>query len=296
MTPHSSAGTSAVRGLAPWAATLLALAGAIGAARLAGPGGGGLALVVASVSARSADLLQGLGEALPLGYAFATGMAAAVNPCGFALLPAYLGLYLGTERRARTVAGTLARALLVGSVVTASFVGLFASAGLVLGAAASAAGIYLPWASLAAGGLLVVAGGRLLAGGALHLDPAARLAGHLGGRAARAGLLGYAAYGLAFALTSLGCTLPLVLVVGGSALTAGGVAAALRQFVLYALGMGAVLTALTLAAGLFGPALLRPARRAGRFLAPAGGFLLLATGAYVVFYWLSVGGLLWVWV
>ena len=179
-----AADTSTVRGLVPWAATLLALAAAIGAARLAGPGGGGLTLVVASVSAGSTDALHGLGEALPLGYAFASGMAAAVNPCGFALLPTYLGLYLGTERSARSVGGTLARSLLVSSVVTISFVVLFASAGLAVGVAASAVGVYLPWASVVTGVLLVVAGGHLLAGGALHLDPAARLAGHLGGRAA----------------------------------------------------------------------------------------------------------------
>ncbi len=30
-----------------------------------------------------------------LAYAFAVGMAAAINPCGFALLPAYLAYYLG---------------------------------------------------------------------------------------------------------------------------------------------------------------------------------------------------------
>ena len=34
---------------------------------------------------------------IPLGYAFAAGMVSAVNPCGFAMLPAYLGLYIGNH-------------------------------------------------------------------------------------------------------------------------------------------------------------------------------------------------------
>ncbi len=38
-----------------------------------------------------------MGEALPLGFAFTAGMATAANPCGFAMLPAYLSLYLGTS-------------------------------------------------------------------------------------------------------------------------------------------------------------------------------------------------------
>ena len=33
----------------------------------------------------------------PLAWAFATGMAATVNPCGFALLPTYLTYYLGLD-------------------------------------------------------------------------------------------------------------------------------------------------------------------------------------------------------
>ena len=34
---------------------------------------------------------------LPVGYAFAAGMVASVNPCGFMLLPSYLSYHLGTE-------------------------------------------------------------------------------------------------------------------------------------------------------------------------------------------------------
>ena len=34
-------------------------------------------------------------------YAFTTGMLATVNPCGFAMLPAYLSYFLGIETRRR---------------------------------------------------------------------------------------------------------------------------------------------------------------------------------------------------
>ena len=33
----------------------------------------------------------------PLALAFTAGMVATVNPCGFAMLPAYLGYFLGLE-------------------------------------------------------------------------------------------------------------------------------------------------------------------------------------------------------
>jgi hypothetical protein len=68
------------------AAVLAALAGSTSAVTLA----------VATLAGGATDVLQGNGEVIPLGLAFGLGMAAAVNPCGFALLPTYLGLYLGT--------------------------------------------------------------------------------------------------------------------------------------------------------------------------------------------------------
>ncbi len=44
-----------------------------------------------------AGWLSGLVAVLPVGYAFGAGMVSAVNPCGFAMLPAYLSLYLGAR-------------------------------------------------------------------------------------------------------------------------------------------------------------------------------------------------------
>ena len=48
------------------------------------------------LSGNSSSFLGGLVGATFL-FAFAAGLASAVNPCGFAMLPAYLGLYLGAN-------------------------------------------------------------------------------------------------------------------------------------------------------------------------------------------------------
>jgi hypothetical protein len=146
-----------------WTAAALALGVAVGGALLAGGPIAGPLLAVATVSGRATGLLQGVGTLLPAGYALGAGMAAAVNPCGFALLPAYLGLYLGTET---ATAPRLGRAVAVGAAMTAGVVALFGLAGLVLAAVAAAVADLLPWLSLAVGVLMVAAGGRLLASGA----------------------------------------------------------------------------------------------------------------------------------
>ena len=78
----------------------------------------------------------------------------------------------------------------------------------------------------------------------------------------------------------------------GIGLARGGIAGALGQLVLYALGMSAVISVLTVLVGLFGRGVLARARSAGRVLQPLSAALLLATGGYIVYYWLSAGGIL----
>src|SRR5690349_25155149 len=101
-------------------------------------------IAVESVSARISGILLSLGTKAPLGYALVAGMVASVNPCGFVLLPAYLGLYLGDDRG---VPGRrpIGRTIVVSVTVTASFVLLFGLAGIITSLAASAVTSALPW-------------------------------------------------------------------------------------------------------------------------------------------------------
>lgn len=45
---------------------------------------------MSEIQALLADWISGLAAVLPFGFAFGAGMIAAVNLCGFAMLPAYL--------------------------------------------------------------------------------------------------------------------------------------------------------------------------------------------------------------
>jgi cytochrome c-type biogenesis protein len=173
-----------------------------------------------------------------------------------------------------------------------SFVGLFGAAGLVLGAAGGAVGVLLPWLSVAVGVVLVLTAGRLLAGGFIGAVGAERLADRFGGAAGKPGLVGYAAYGVAFALSSLGCSLPFFLAVVGSAFARGGLAAGLGQMLLYGLGMGAVVSVLTALVAFLGREGVIRVRWAAGFLQPLSAVLLLATGGYIVYYWLSAGAII----
>ena len=67
--------------------------------------------------------------------AFLSGVVATVNPCGFAMLPAYLSYFLGIESHAAVdepTQASLRRALLVSASVSAGFLAVFTVLGVVI--------------------------------------------------------------------------------------------------------------------------------------------------------------------
>lgn len=240
-------------------------------------------------------LLQGgvstVAALLPFGYAFGAGMVATVNPCGVLLLPSLVAFYLGggneAELSARQRAG---KALLLGTVATLGFVTIFAVVGLVIGAGGRALAGAFPIGGLAVGVLLAGLGAWLaVSGRGFGILAASRAMGHV---QLADDLRSLFVFGVAYAVTSLACTLPIFLVVAGSALAAGGPIAAAGQFVSYALGMGTVLTTVILGAAFFQSAVQRSLRRVVPYVHRLSAAFLLGAGLFMVYYWLTTGGLL----
>lgn len=272
-------------------AVLATLLVAIGGALLTGASVGGLNVAVERASSWFSNTIDDLGSALPLGFAFAAGTVSAFNPCGFPLLPTYLGLFLaeGSGSNAAPVR-RLGRSLTVGGTVTGGFVLLFTAAGLIFVLGARALVSWLPWIALGLGVVLVLAGGYLVAGGLVHTSLPERLGARigLGGH----GLPAYFLFGLTYGLASLSCTLPIFLAVIGTTLTGATAGSSLGALVLYGLGMGLVITTLTVAMAVFQSALAARLRRLLRYVGTIGTIALFLAGGYLVYYWLTIGGLL----
>ncbi len=270
------------------------LALAVGGSLATGTNPSALTGSVERLAATSNVFLGGITEILPLGYAFGAGMAAAVNPCGFAMLPAYLGLYLGTGE---TGSGSghpdqrMGQAYLVSLLVTAGFVLLFGTVGLLISAGARVLIALFPWIALVIGVLLVGAGAWILAGGALYTSLGDRLAVQVGD-VRQPGVRSYFLFGITYATASLSCTLPIFLAVVGSSMARDSFLGAVSQFVLYALGMGTVILVLTVSITLFEGTILGALRRVLPYMRPGGAVLMILAGAFIVYYWLTLGGLL----
>jgi len=214
-------------------------------------------------------------------YTFTLGLVAAVNPCGFPILPVYLTLS-SADGAGGPLALRVLRAVASGLAVTVGFVLVFGLFGLAAKTGLLVAEGWLPWVNVPVGALCLVVGVLALAGRSptLHL-PTRRL---LAGRRRSLALVGF---GVTYAIASIGCALPIF--ISGVVETFGqsGVAAGLVAGLTYALGMGLVIIAVSLA-GLGAQQMrLRHLRAAQPILQRVAGGVLAVVGAYLVFYWVS---------
>ena len=216
----------------------------------------------------------------PLALAFASGMVATVNPCGFAMLPAYLSYFLGLEaggddpRRS----GAL-RALGVGAVVSAGFMAVFGLAGVLFSWFSVSLTQWAPWVTVVIGLLLVVLGIALLAG----WEPTVALPKLEKGTKGR-GLGSMFVFGVSYAVASLGCTLPVFLANVVNVFGRTNVVSGIAVFATYSLGMALVLMVVTLALALAREGLVTRMKQGLRYVQRVAGGLLVLTGAYVAYY------------
>lgn len=176
--------------------------------------------------------------------AFALGMVALVNPCGFALLPAYLGFFLGLDdeddgSESRIVA--LNRAQIVGLSMSIGFLVVFGLLGLVFAGLGSTIQ-QNPWISTVIGVALVILGITMFFG----FQPLLKLPKMEKGTGSRS-MASMFLFGVSYAVASLSCTIGLFLSAVGTSASGESFASRLGAFVSYGLGMGLLATALTLA-------------------------------------------------
>ena len=217
-----------------------------------------------------------------LAFALAAGTLAAVNPCGFAMLPAYLSLFvLGADQESRPpMWRAIGRALAATASMTLGFVAVFGVFGLALTPVASSVQRWLPAVTLVIGAVLIGLGVVLLAGRTVAVRvPFLRLA-----KDPAASPIAMMLYGVSYAVASLGCTIGPFLVVTATTFRAGDITSGVAAYGAYAAGMGLVVGVLAVGAALMGQAAAGALRQAMPYLTRLSGVLLVLVGAYVGWY------------
>jgi cytochrome c biogenesis protein CcdA len=218
-----------------------------------------------------------------VGLAFAAGLVAALNPCGFAMLPAYLLLVVrGQPQRAESAERTaIGRALAATVGMALGFMAVFGFFGALTISAASTVQRYLPYGTVVIGAVLVALGVWLLSGRELTvLTPRP-----LGPRwAPNVRLWSMFGYGVSYAIASLSCTIGPFLAVTAAGLRSGSVLTGVSIYLAYVTGLTLVVGVLAIAAATASSALADRLRRIVPFVNRISGALLVLVGLYVAYY------------
>lgn len=219
--------------------------------------------------------------------AFLTGMLATVNPCGFAMLPGFLAFYLGSDPHMRR--RPLTSGLFTGIALSTGFAAVFVTSGLLLAVGLSVIIDSIPWIAVSIGAVLVVLGivqlfgATTLTGRTSSLNFVDSFASGIAQR--RSGPQAMVAYGAAYAVAALSCSLALLLSIVAQAVATGSIWALLSVFAAYATGSSAVLILLAVTAALSRETLLRRVQRLMPVATRIGGAALALAGLYLLTYW-----------
>ena len=216
----------------------------------------------------------------PLALAFAAGLVATVNPCGFAMLPAYLSYFMGLNDESTSRATHVRNALTVGAVVSAGFLLVFGVAGVLITAGFRVVIDLIPWLAIAVGVGVIGLGIAMLFGYQLTIGlPKSKQA------STRNGYRSVFAFGISYAVASLSCTLPVFLTVVATQVTRGTFVGGLATFIAYGAGMSLVLVGVTIALAFGKQGLVGWLHGGARYIGRISGGLLVAAGVYIVWFW-----------
>lgn len=227
------------------------------------------------------QLSQFNGGRAPIALALTTGIITAFNPCGFAMLPAYVSYFVGSSSGDTRpgLSRRLARAALTGAVVTLGFMTVFGTIGLVATQFLSRINSVVPYISMLVGVLLAILGVGMLRGYELKLSLPKLSRAQSG-----SSLVSMYVYGVSYAVVSLSCGFAGFLTTVVSASSERSLASSMGVYAAFTAGMGLVLVVLSFAVALAQQAFVRGMRKVLPYVNRASGAMLVVAGLYVAYY------------
>lgn len=218
-----------------------------------------------------------------LSFAFSAGLVSFLNPCGVAMLPAYIGYYFGKEKTEHHFVKNLLKGLAIGLLISAGFFTTFSIAGLIITVLGSKVAAIFPILAVFVGIVLIFVGLMMLFGKSISI--AHRMLTHNKFLAftKRRSLSQNYFYGIGYGLASLGCTLPIFLLVVAGAVTTEGFASGMLNFFSYAAGMSVFAIAVVLALAVSKGVIVEKINSIMPFIRKLSALLIIAAGIYIVY-------------
>ncbi|MBA0046266.1 cytochrome c biogenesis CcdA family protein [Mycobacterium sp. NPDC050853] len=212
-------------------------------------------------------------------FALGAGLVAALNPCGFAFLPGYLGLVIAGSDGTTSRLTAVTRAATATVAMAAGFLTVFGVFGLVISPVVASAGRYMPFATVVIGIGLVALSIWLLSGRELTV-----MLPRVSGGVPTSSLFSMYGYGLTYAVASLSCTVGPFLAVISTTFKQGSIVSGVLAFIAYGAGMAVTVGVAALAVALLGNSVQTTMRKVLPYVGRIAGVIVLLTGLYITYY------------
>jgi len=213
-------------------------------------------------------------------YSFVLGVLAAVNPCGFVLLPTYLLFFLGTREEPNLgTSERLGRALKVSAGVSIGFLGVFFVIGVISRLFTQWIELNAKYAALVVGVVLIGGGARMLTGWTPKFATP-----EIGGTSEKT-FRATVVYGVAYAVASIGCTIGFLTTAIFGSIAINGFVSGVISILLYGIGMAMLVTALTVSLAFAKTGIVTVIKNRLGVIQRLAALLVTLTGLYLVLYW-----------
>jgi len=220
------------------------------------------------------------------GLAFSAGLIAFLNPCGIAMLPAYISYYLEKKETSKvSILKRILRGLILGIVVSIGFLFVFGIAGIIVSFFGSQILFIAPWLSLAVGVVLVILGIMWFMNKEISILPSISRIGNKF-QSVRYGneYVSYFFYGVGYAIASISCTIPVFLFIVTGALSIKGFLPGIGIFLIYGAGMSVFMVAVSVATAVSKGIRQKLIHKHMNTIRKISAFVIVLSGLYIIYY------------
>ena len=218
-----------------------------------------------------------------LSFAFVAGLQAFFAPCSVALIPAYIGYYVGREQKKASYLQELFFGFKAGIFASLGLMSVYLVFGLSIALLGKVIAPFISWIELATGGILLFLGVATLLGYKFAIKPPTIITSSTGGVYKK-----FYLFGVTYAFGAIGCTLPIFLLVIFQSLAQGGFVGGLVNFSAYALAMTLLMIVFSMIAAISKTAMSRFLQRYMPVIQKSAGMLIIFAGIYLVYLALKV--------
>ena len=238
-------------------------------------------------SSSSSNSITTILDLIPLSFSFGAGALTAVNPCGFAMLPIYLSMYLKkSEGKEINFITKFNNSILIITTIGMGFLVLFLTFGFLIGLGGELLALLIPTISIFLGIIVLYMGSSQLIGEQSYIPFFQQLASKIG-NPNNTDLKSFFIFGISYGIASIGCSLPLFIALITNSIKSQDLVSSIFHFLSYALGMIFIVGLVTAFISIFSKLRIPFLNQISRKSSTISGIILCIVGIYLLIYWLT---------